>query len=239
MHIQSLSPRLDDDIVCWLTRSLGANNVSLEEKIQSLWSDQGHIVRLQSDGPVHNRSVLKAVFPNEEAEHPRGWSTHTSFKRKIRSYRVEQTWYEEYSDQCTDTCKVPSLIGSRVAGPNRFLLMEDLSIEYPSVYDSLSVESARAVLSWLASFHATFLKCDGHNLWEEGTYWHLATRQDEFNAMPEGRLKEASHSLDNALREARFQTLVHGDAKLANFQFSSDFLSLIVGCTNLHCWIIT
>jgi len=56
-------------------------------------------------------------------------------------------------------------------------------------------------------------------LWPIGTYWHLATRQDEWQAMPEGDLKRYAKRLDDALTGAGFQTLVHGDAKLANLCF--------------------
>jgi Ser/Thr protein kinase RdoA (MazF antagonist) len=59
-------------------------------------------------------------------------------------------------------------------------------------------------------------------LWKTGTYWHLETRPDELQAMEEGTLKQAASILDFTLTEAPFQTLVHGDAKLANFCFSQD-----------------
>ncbi|MEM7699148.1 MAG: oxidoreductase family protein, partial [Verrucomicrobiota bacterium] len=79
---------------------------------------------------------------------------------------------------------------------------------------------------WLANFHATFLGVEPLGLWETGTYWHLETRPDEFAALDHQLWIEAAPLLDRRLREARYQTFVHGDAKLANFCFSPDLQSV-------------
>ena len=57
-------------------------------------------------------------------------------------------------------------------------------------------------------------------LWKTGTYWHLATRPDELSALEDAALREAAPLLDRKLRACSFQTLVHGDAKPANFCFA-------------------
>ena len=59
-------------------------------------------------------------------------------------------------------------------------------------------------------------------LWPTGTYWHLETRPDEYKAMPDSKLKSLAPPIDDMLNACRFQTLVHGDAKVANFCFSDD-----------------
>jgi len=59
-------------------------------------------------------------------------------------------------------------------------------------------------------------------LWATGTYWHLATRPDEFDALDDGPLKSSAAIIDRQLSASAFQTLVHGDAKLANFCFAPD-----------------
>ena len=59
-------------------------------------------------------------------------------------------------------------------------------------------------------------------VWPIGTYWHLATRAQEFDAMPSSELKQNAAKIDNVLNCSRFKTLVHGDAKLANFCINSD-----------------
>jgi aminoglycoside phosphotransferase (APT) family kinase protein len=74
----------------------------------------------------------------------------------------------------------------------------------------------------LANFHATFLGTTPNGLWETGTYWHLDTRPDELEALEDNALKKSAKLIDKKLQDSPFQTLVHGDAKLANFCFSKD-----------------
>ena len=88
-----------------------------------------------------------------------------------------------------------------------------------TVSDVDSLAKAKQGITWLANFHACFLHKPLDKLWPVGTYWHLATRPDEYSKMPASSLKECAHKIDQTLNSARFQTLVHGDAKLANFCF--------------------
>ncbi|MDQ6952799.1 MAG: DUF1679 domain-containing protein [Mariprofundaceae bacterium] len=57
------------------------------------------------------------------------------------------------------------------------------------------------------------------DLWKVGSYWHLATRPDELAAMHDDDLRKAAPLMDTVLNDAVYQTLIHGDAKLANFCF--------------------
>jgi len=59
-------------------------------------------------------------------------------------------------------------------------------------------------------------------LWESGTYWHLQTRPDELARLDDDRLREAAPAIDQELKDVKYQTLVHGDAKLANFCFDQE-----------------
>src|SRR5690606_28569084 len=79
-----------------------------------------------------------------------------------------------------------------------------------------------ACLRWLAAFHALFMHEAPVGLWEVGTYWHLATRPDERAAMQDLELRHAADAIDRTLNSASHQTIVHGDAKVANFCFASD-----------------
>lgn len=85
---------------------------------------------------------------------------------------------------------------------------------------SVKDREIKACLSWLAHFHALFLGVAPEGLWPVGTYWHLETRPDELEAMDDAELKAAAGDIDRILNECRFKTIVHGDAKLANFCFS-------------------
>ena len=80
-------------------------------------------------------------------------------------------------------------------------------------------------LRWLANFHATFMGQVPTGLWQVGTYWHLDTRPDELNALDDVDLKHAAAQIDQLLQKGRYQTFVHGDAKLANFCFLDDRIS--------------
>ena len=103
------------------------------------------------------------------------------------------------------------------------LLLEDLNVAgFAERRRSVTDIEVDACLSWLANFHATFMGDQPEELWTVGTYWHLATRPDELEALDDSRLKAAASELDRRLSDSQFQTFVHGDAKLANFCFSAD-----------------
>jgi Ser/Thr protein kinase RdoA (MazF antagonist) len=94
---------------------------------------------------------------------------------------------------------------------------------FPDRKSGVSADELLACLSWLANFHAAYIGIEASavddKLWPVGTYWHLATRWDEWDVMEAGKLKEAASTIDRRLNNCKFQTLVHGDAKLANFCF--------------------
>lgn len=195
--------------VCAIT---GSHAIRLGPTLQSLWRGYGEVRRIFLAGGAAPVVVIKHVRPPPQA-HP----------RKLRSYAVELAWYQAWSARCTTSCRVPRFYGGLREGDESLFVLEDLDAAgFPERRAQLSSADRSACLRWLASFHARFLGSDPVGLWPIGTYWHLGTRPDELRAMGSDALRRAAPLLDQQLNAARFQTLVHGDAKPANFCFSSD-----------------
>lgn len=213
-------------LLALLKTTLDDHQLEKQEVIQKLWSDYGEIARYYSPKRM-GTIIVKHVSPPDEVHHPRGWNSQTSHQRKLLSYQIEAFFYQDFSRQCDTFCKVPKLIASLENSqhqPNeqQMLVLEDLDFAgFAERRMRSTVAEAKLCIRWLAYFHACFLNTKANNLWPIGTYWQLATRQDELAVMPEGALKQQAAQIDSQLNNARFQTLVHGDAKLANFCFSA------------------
>jgi aminoglycoside phosphotransferase (APT) family kinase protein len=202
-------------------RATGATNARKVERIQSLWSGYGEVVRFEISGGRMKSAVVKVVDARASGGHPKGWSGGRSHERKLRSYEVERCFYEHFAPKCDESCRVPAAYHLSGGEGRWFFVMEDLNeAGFPKRRQSLDEAEMGACLNWLAEFHARFVADKGSGLWEVGTYWHLATRPDELLAMKDQSLLRAARPLDDALNGARFQGLVHGDAKAANFCFS-------------------
>lgn len=211
--------------VCKIT---GAHSVVLGPKIQDLWSGYGFIQRAElclpeSEGLLSTVPVIiKRIDISTARTNRRGWGSDISHQRKIHSYQVEKNFYERFSCECDELCQVPSLIAAQEDKNSTgwLIVMTDLDfLGFADRKHQVEQRDIHACLIWLANFHATFLGNTGVGLWPVGTYWHLKTRPDELAAMPAGLLKKAASSIDERLNSAKYQTLVHGDAKVANFCF--------------------
>lgn len=213
---------MDSDFKTYLLTTTRSSSCTEVEVIQSLWSNYGKIVRYKLDGGARRTVVIKSIFLDQATDHPRGWNTSFSHRRKVRSYEIETCWYEHWSAKCPSECPVPAFIGSFSKGKKQWIILEDLNQNYPLRKYSLTRSEIEICLRWLAHFHATFLQRPPTGLWETGTYWHLATRPDEFEKIADSRLKAKAATMDTLLNQCAFQTIVHGDAKLANFCFSED-----------------
>nr|WP_282437291.1 phosphotransferase [Vibrio amylolyticus] len=197
---------------------LGWKEVQSKTLIQELWGGYGELLRL---GFQQQSVILKHIELPQPKSHPRGWNTNLSHQRKLNSYRVEMHWYREYASLCDQHCYVPKPIHAEHYEQSYLLMMEDLATQgFPAVSNDATPQQLSACLKWLAYFHAKHIGHTGEGLWPSGTYWHLQTRPDELKQLADEPLKEAAAHIDRVLTNVPYQTLVHGDAKLANFCFS-------------------
>lgn len=207
----------------WILTSTNAQEIVNAELIQTLWSGYGQIIRVKLKGSQYQSVIVKYIDFPKQAQHPRGWNTNTSHERKVKSYQVEQEWYRNWSSRLNQYARVPQLITANNNHNTPCFILEDLDAAgFEARKTQLNLQQAQLGLHWLAHFHAHFMLEEPHGLWETGTYWHLATRQEEWHAMKGGELKQKANWIDEQLNQCQFKTIVHGDAKVANFCFSSD-----------------
>lgn len=206
-----------DELLSWIAELTGADRARRGQHIQSLWGGYGEIWRIELRGASASSVILKRVEPPERAAR----ESERSHRRKCRSYAVETTFYRSFAPRCGADCRVPELLGSR-AGQNRWaLVLEDLDAAgFAGRASRPNGAQLDACLAWLAAFHARFLGARPEGLWKTGTYWHLSTRPDELAAVTDAAVRAAAPEWDRALSACQFQTLVHGDAKPANFCFA-------------------
>jgi hypothetical protein len=213
---------MDVDIAKAVKKATGANSVKELEVIQSLWSGYGQIVRLELDNGQMDNVILKHIDLSTEANHPRGWNTSNSHQRKVKSYEVETHWYAYWHKEAVPY-RIPKSILTQSFENSHVIVMEDLDLSgFPVRKNGLNFKEVKVCLQWLAQFHGTHLNLNPTGLWTEGTYWHLATRSDELQAMADSPLKKQAQRISDELNQGNFSTILHGDAKLANFCFSTD-----------------
>lgn len=227
---------LSPDIIDFVCSKTGADRVTASEEIQTLWSGYGSITRLQLHGTTPSSVVVKIISPPSVNSHPRGWNTDYSHQRKLTSYQVEAHWYTGFTRKLQASpggnspiswYRLPRCIAALHLDETTCLVLEDLDTQFPVRKQFTELAEAKVCLQWLASFHAQFIGVAPSGLWTTGTYWHLDTRPDEYRAMANGPIKQSAELLDQALASCRYLTLVHGDAKVANFCFSDDAQSVI------------
>ncbi|TCS42512.1 aminoglycoside phosphotransferase family protein [Reinekea marinisedimentorum] len=201
--------------------------------MQSLWAGQGELVRMllstaeRGSAAEKTKSlVVKQIIDKPSGGHPRGWNTTLSQQRKRRSYQVELHWYRQFASSLNSAARMPGLVYSEASNHGLLLVLEDLAVDYPVRFtagqdDRPTDSQIQSCIHWLAQFHARTLQHNSEGLWPVGGYWHLDTRPDEWQAMPEGELKRLAGALDEQLRACPYQSIIHGDAKLANFCFDA------------------
>ena len=204
-----------------ILQTTGASTLIEKEMIQELWSGYGKILRIELKNTSIKSVVVKHVQLPVHKNHPRGWNTDIGHQRKIKSYKVETTWYKAYSEN--STARLPKCLALETQGDEVLLVLEDLDeAGYPLRKRSIEWEEISSCLEWLAQFHASYLGKSPDGLWEVGTYWHLETRPQELAILDDQRLKEAASAINKKLNSCKYKTFVHGDAKLANFCFAKN-----------------
>ncbi len=205
----------------WLVSVTHANAVVKKQRLQSLWSGYGEISRFYLSGSDKATVIVKSVSYPDFPQHPKGWASDRGHQRKIQSYEVEKTWYQQWAHKTNTQCRVPNLIASRELPGQVQLVLEDMDAAgFDLRLEQVNLRQRDLCLAWLANFHANFIQITPNDLWQTGCYWHLATRPDEWNAMASSQLKDSAQAINDKLEQIRFKTLVHGDAKLANFCFA-------------------
>ncbi len=199
----------------------GASSLFEKEMIQELWSGYGKIMRVGLKNASVESVVVKHVQLPIYKNHPRGWNTDMGHQRKVKSYKVETTWYDTYSKN--SAARLPKCLAIETQDDEVLMVLEDLDeAGYPLRKRAVTWEEIQSCLAWLAQFHASYLGKVPDGLWEVGTYWHLETRPQELAVLDDQSLREAAPLIDEKLNTCVYRTFVHGDAKLANFCFATD-----------------
>ncbi len=194
-----------------ILKQIGSTRVLRSELIQELWSGYGTLSRLHLDGAKVASIIVKHFKVPTSIIHPREWNTEVGHARKLKSYEVEAEWYRNYARLCSNKCKVPKCLGMETKEHESILVLEDLNdLGFTERRMSLDLEGLKVALTWLAHFHAKFMNDKAKGLWPTGTYWHLATRGAEFEAMPSSWLKENASKIGTLLNEVKYTSLVHG-----------------------------
>lgn len=214
---------MNDTLRKLILQKLGGDSLRKAEEVQTLWSGYGSITRYAVGNAKVSSIVVKQIDFQAASRHPRGWNSSIAHARKLKSYEVESLWYARWSKRCGDSCRVADCFAIEASENSLLIALEDLDQSGFNRRRSRPSEAEiKACLSWLAHFHAEFLGMTPRGLWETGTYWHLETRPEEWQALADENLKQAAPAIDSLLRQSPYQTIVHGDAKVANFCFSPD-----------------
>ncbi|MCV6606859.1 MAG: ecdysteroid 22-kinase family protein [Campylobacterales bacterium] len=202
------------DIYIHISQKLKLGELISSQPVQTLWGGYGEIVRLHFS---QKTIIVKHI------QHPKGWATDLSHQRKLRSFQVEVNWYENFSKIRDDNCPMALGLRSFYDEEQCFIIMEDLGqLGFTKVVKEADEGHLKASISWLGNFHGKYMGVRSDKIWKIGTYWHLETRPDEFEAMEDLRLKSFGKKIDEVLNSCQYQTIVHGDGKLANFCFNEE-----------------
>ena len=196
-------------------------HIEIGATLTSLWSGCGSIIECRLDNVP---CVIKAIRIPSHINHPKIKQSEFALKRKQQSYNVEYNFYKHYSQHLPKTANSIECVSAINCGDEYALVFKNFTQFGFTQASSLHI---KPILKWLAHFHAFNLNKQHDGLWEQGCYWHLNTRPDEFNALvsnPNNQfdIKAAAKKLAYQLEHPKYKTLLHGDAKVANFAVNSN-----------------
>lgn len=200
-------------------------SVISQSQIASLWAGMGSIVRLQCRDSRGKASTI--IAKQIKCSNPQSFGD----KRKAASYHVEASFYGSKYCEVLSTRHI-CCQGLHTVDSGRgeiTILMTPLPGETIHCMDG---DVSKAAVRSVARLHAYFWGIEKANaavkagLAEQGTYWYLATRPDEYDNMSNHglsrKLKESARDIDEALKEHKYQTVCHGDLKACNMAMSTD-----------------
>lgn len=197
------------------------------ELIQNLWSNYGTLKKVKlTNGST---AILKHLDIPEKIRHPRGRHSEFAHKRKLRSYQVESSWYKNECHAIHQNLRMPLFYDLASSESSMKLLIEDLNAEGFKSRENASLSDIKKCVAWLANLHAKYLQAEENkfSIRPKGSYWHLETRPEELELMRDSELKTYAHEIDETLNNAKYKTIIHGDAKLANFMFSDNSVAAV------------
>ncbi|AOT10528.1 hypothetical protein [Pseudoalteromonas luteoviolacea] len=188
---------------------------------KTLWNGCGTLEKFQIG---NKKYAVKISQVPENLSHVNIKQTAFSLQRKVNSYIKEQYFYSQFAEALPSACLTPKALELIESDGTFVTVLEDFEAFGFGNIDTATNAHVKSMLSWLASFHANWI-CENivnthFGVLGFGNYWHLATRPDEFSKMSNLPLKKAAYVIDETLSNTRYKTLIHGDAKLANFAFN-------------------
>ncbi|TQF67465.1 phosphotransferase [Pseudoalteromonas luteoviolacea] len=188
-----------------------------------LWNRCGTLEKFVIDSKYYVAKISKVP---DDLQHKHIEQTDFALTRKVRSYQKEQLFYKRYVGMLSQISLAPQVYDLHHERGTFVTLLEDFEAIGFHNKKAAQPSEIKQILNWLAGFHAIWLEAaENHSMHDEfgeGNYWHLKTRPDELEKMPSCQLKQQAKKIDEALGAAKFRTLIHGDAKLANFAFKKD-----------------
>uniref|UniRef100_A0A7S0GJU8 Protein kinase domain-containing protein n=1 Tax=Proboscia inermis TaxID=420281 RepID=A0A7S0GJU8_9STRA len=180
------------------------------KSIARLWGGMGSVIRVQCDSIDLIIKVIECRNPISHGD-----------LRKAASYVVECNFYMLYSQYLCDSICCKGLHCANDDRGNITIVMTPLP--HPTMHSIEGEDSSLACLRSIAHLHAYFWGeksniAVSNGLAEQGGYWYLDTRPDEYSSMSkhglEGKLRNVARGIDRCLKDHPYQTCLHGDLKV-------------------------